>query len=226
MITNDLIVNPSEMMQTVQEHQSFMSFNNIKQYLQANYYLPSNYSNTTFGVVAVADSIRSGHSRILQTILSQPDVQSILLEYNQEHEEFPGVRNDLESWNINHTIETLHSHYHFRLHLLHPVFSIMGWSDCLTQLFQSPDYVLRKAYEGVEEEEVRANFKQIQDYLVARKQTYLNKYSLKQLFREAKTIEVFVNEFKYYFNDDYSVADWLQGLIEVGFLNRINTIDY
>lgn len=237
MITHDLLTTPEEMMQVLQSTQStpstqstqstqsteeagqpmhsFLSLSMVQQYLQTHVYLPPNHANTTFGVIAVADSIRSGHSLILQTILAQPDVQSLLLEWNQTDEDPSGIRGEIDSWHIPDTIEQLHRNTHFRLRLLHPVFSPIGWSDCLSQLVQAPDYIARKAYEGVEEADVRQTFQQLQHRLVERKQTYLDQHSLKQLFAEAKAIHIFIREFQYYFNDEYSVADWLQGLIEV-----------
>lgn len=222
MITNDLITSPSEIINVMKESQddlSIISLTNVINYLQANYYLPVDYSNTTFGAVAVADSIRSGHSRILQTIMSQPDVQSLLLDYSHIQNEMEDLAEQLDPRYVQETTEYLHQYYHFRLHLLHPVFSPTGWSDVLSRFVYSPDLVLKKAYKEIKEEEgeeeIRDHFQFVQDYLIHQKQTYLHQYSIQQLHAEAKALRLFIQEFYHYFNDDYSVADWVQGLIEV-----------
>ena len=65
------------------------------------------------------------------------------------------------------------------------------------------------------EEDLQKCYVDMQKQQIHKKQLYLHEYSLNQLRAEANAIQLLIHEFDYYFNDDYSVADWLQGLIEV-----------
>ena len=216
MITQDLITNPSEFLR---ENTQKLSLPNILSFLQDHYYLPYEYMNTTFGVVSVADSIRSGHSRILQTIIAQPDVQSTLLSFN--HHECTQCENkeDIAYWHVQEITEIAHQQTHLRLQFLRPIFSLEGWNDVLQHLFFYHDRILQKAFQEIKEmckeEDLQKCYIDMQKQQIHKKQLYLHEYSLNQLRAEANAIQLLIHEFDYYFNDDYSVADWLQGLIEV-----------
>lgn len=240
MITPDLLMTPAQaLQQQTSDSPSFVSLDDVRQFLQINYYLPSDYTNTTFGAVAVADSIRSGNSRILQTIMQQPNVQEKLASYAssctvndttimaafEEIGKNPivggpvNLYENIDNTNTLNTLVQLDRAYHFKLHFLHPVFSLLGWNNVISQLVYSPDIILRKAYEEIEGEEgegvIREHFKFIHNYNIFQKQLFLHNFSVEQIFYEADIIRLFIQEFYNYFNDDYSVADWVQGLIEV-----------
>ena len=76
-----------------------------------------------------------------------------------------------------------------------------------------------KAYDEIKEEEgdeeIREHFKFIHNYNIFQKQLFLHNFSLEQIFYEADIIRLFIKEFYNYFTEDYSVADWVQGLIDV-----------
>lgn len=235
MITQDLIMTPAQVLQRqTTDTPSFISLEDVKQFLQINYYLPPNYTNTTFGAIAVADSIRSGNSRILKTIMQQSNIQEKLASYassctvndttvtagmEQAKNAPMNIYENIENTNTLQTLIQLDRTYHFKLHFLHPVFSLLGWNDVISQLVYSPDLILRKAYEEIREEEgdeeIREHFKFIHNYNIFQKQLFLHNFSLEQIFYEVDIIRLFIKEFYNYFTEDYSVADWVQGLIDV-----------
>lgn len=233
MITNDLLTSPTELINVDnQDKLSSISYSDVKHYFETHFYLPEYFVDTTFGPVAIADSIRSGSSRILHTIMAQPDVQESLQIFNNNacNVEEIAKKNDIDNLQDLRTLHSdvtykesslrwLDTNYHLKLQLQHPVFSLSGWNELSSQLFYHPDRILQRAYEEmmdeVGEELIREEFKRDHDLIFKRRQLYLQYFSLNQLYWEAKTIMLFINEFTNYFTDDYTVTDWIQGLIDV-----------
>lgn len=104
-----------------------------------------------------------------------------------------------------------------RIHVLSPRFFVNGWSDLMLTLFCSPSPVVLAAYNDMlsSGEDVDGLLTQQQRILMTPRRTFLHRYFLQQLQEEYRLLITLVEEFPRYFTDEYSVEDWLQGLIEL-----------
>ena len=207
--------------------------------LQTHFFLPPVFSNTTIGAVAVREAITAGKSTILQQILHIPAVKQYLIENVRttfvseesiantemtEDSSFSFIQymeafNLVKPSNSYTVINSLLKHDLIRLRLLRPVFCVDGWSQLLPSLFLSPQWMVATAYPEVEEkvtrERVATTVNTAQHVLEKNRQQFLRHYYLRQLEAEARLLKQVIQEYGSCLTEDYSIEEWLQGLIEV-----------
>ena len=207
--------------------------------LQTHFFLPPVFSNTTIGAVAVREAITAGKSTILQQILHIPAVKQYLIENVRttfvseesiantemtEESSFSFIQymeafNLVKPSNSYTVINSLLHHDLLRLRLLRPVFCVDGWSQLLPSLFLSPQWVVATAYPEVEEkvtrERVATAVNSAQRVLEKNRQQFLRHYYLRQLEAEARLLEQVIQNYGGFLTEEYSIEEWLQGLIEV-----------
>ena len=209
-------------------------------HLQKFYFLPPLFSNTTFGALAVQDSIQYGYSDILQRILRRPSVRSILLEsiknsfVSEEHISKLEIKENaefqyLEKFNrvkSSNASATLHSLLHsglLRLQLLHPIFCPNGWAELIPALYLAPHNIVNMAYMNMEEEFGKAfvmgNLRESQRKMMKDRESFLREYYAKQLESEYLVLKAIAGEYKLFLTDSFSVEDWLEGLIQVSIVD-------
>ncbi|KAK8830974.1 hypothetical protein WA577_003674 [Blastocystis sp. JDR] len=207
--------------------------------LQTHFFLPPVFSNTTIGAVAVREAITAGKSTILQQILHIPAVKQYLIENVRttfvseesiantemtEESSFSFIQymeafNLVKPSNSYTVINSLLHHDLLRLRLLRPVFCVDGWSQLLPSLFLSPQWVVATAYPEVEEkvtrERVATAVNSAQRVLEKNRQQFLRHYYLRQLEAEARLLEQVIQNYGGFLTEEYSIEEWLQGLIEI-----------
>ena len=99
------------------------------------------------------------------------------------------------------------------------MFCVDGWSQLLPSLFLSPQWVVATAYPEVEEkvtrERVATAVNSAQRVLEKNRQQFLRHYYLRQLEAEARLLEQVIQNYGGFLTEEYSIEEWLQGLIEV-----------
>lgn len=207
------------------------------QHLQTLFFLPPVFSNTTFGAVAIKDSVQYGHSVILQQLMQQSEIKSILtravrsllvsdehltaLEITEDSEfEYLEMYNRVKSGNATRVVNSLLSTGLLRLHLLRPVFCPGGWGELLPSLFLSPHSITEAAFATLKEDvgvdKLVSAVRSAQRVLGRTKEAFLRHYYERQLESEYLVLRTLSSRYKSFLNDAFTVEDWLQGLIEVG----------
>lgn len=205
--------------------------------LQSNFFLPPVFSNTTMGAIALRATIESGSSTILQSILHMPEVKQYLVhcvhstfvsdesfgetEVSPESAEsalsFAALYGTIKSSNAVLILHHLVANRLLRIHVLSPRFFVSGWSELMPTLFCSPSPIVMAAYNDMVSsgEDVNGLLTKQQRVLMTPRHEFLHRYYLQQLQEEYHLLITLVEEFPRYFTDEYSVEDWLQGLIEL-----------
>ena len=207
------------------------------QHLQTLFFLPPVFSNTTFGAVAIKDAVQYGHSVILQQLMQQSEVKSILkqavsfllvsdehlaaLEITRDSEfEYLEMYNQVKSGNATRVVNSLLSTGLLRLHLLRPLFCPGGWGELVPSLFLSPHSITEAAFatlrEDVGVDKLVSAVRSAQRVLMKTKEAFLRQYYERQLESEYLLLRALSGGYKSFLSDAFSVEDWLQGLIEVG----------
>lgn len=208
--------------------------------LQTRFFLPPVFSNTTMGAIAVREAVTAGKSTILQRILHIPAVKAYLVDIvkqtfvseesvaNTEMDEdstfsfiqYMEAYNRVKPSNAYTVVNSLLSHDMLRLHLLRPVFCLKGWGELIPSLFLSPHWCVASAYGEVEEKEKRSAVASVlseaEHALEKNRTQFLQHYYMRQLETEYTLLSYLIQEYEGFLNDDYTIEEWLQGLIEVG----------
>ena len=207
--------------------------------LQTRFFLPPVFSNTTMGAIAVREAVTAGKSTILQRILHIPTVKEYLVDIvkqtfvseesiaNTEMDEdstfsfiqYMEAYNRVKPSNAYAVVNSLLRHDLMRLRVLKPVFCLKGWSELLPALFLSPHWCVASAYSEVEEKETRTAVASVlseaERALGQNRIQFLQHYYLRQLETEYTLLSYLIQEYAGFLNDDYTIEEWLQGLIEV-----------
>ena len=245
-LRNELLIGPEGVssIMSQSDHLAGQFVDQSLEHLQKFYFLPPLFSNTTFGALAVQDSVQYGYSDILQRILRLPSVRSILVEsvknsfVNDEHISKMEIKEDAEfaylekynrvkSSNATLTIQSLLRSGLLRLQVLHPIFCPNGWTELIPALYLAPHNIVNVAYMGMEEEmgkvRVMDSLRESQRKIMKHRESFLREYYAKQLESEYLVLKAIAGEYKSFLTDSFSVEDWLQGLIQVGSENGFHS---